>query len=686
MDEQHKLTDGLDAVYEDGVLKPLVALKLPDNARLQLRLSKAEQPPAAVPDDALPETAPSQSRTRLNPFAVHSRLLYAVLLVSLLVGGLMRLTHLNWDQNAHYHPDERWITMVTGSMKLPESVSQFLTPRLSPLNPYYDSVDHHQRNFAYGTLPVYLTSTTAWLLSFINPKWNGYDYLPIIGRALSGLLDTGAILLVFLLGRRLWGEAVGALGALFYALTVLSIQHSHFYTTDITLNFFILLAIYCATEIVEKGDARSGLLTGAAAGMALASKFSAAPILAIIPIALLLRWFGFSLRATGKTLPRPSIKQCLVVLVAAGLGFFALNFLFQPYAYLDTQGLISSIKEQNKIIVTGEGEVPYTQQYLHTTPYFYFLNQILRWAMGWTLGLAGLLGWLMLIVQALKRRSPAAILLLAWMIPYFLIVGRFHAKFLRYVLPLLPFLALTASLLLVTIRNRWGASMSSDTSTLRYAPSALIGLVIFCTAFWAFAFMHIYSAPHPANQASAWINANVPTSARLLKEHWEEGLSGLKQGFLVPPVVPELPMYEPDEARKLAILEKLLSENDYIVFYSNRLYGTIPRLPERYPMSRRYYELLMSGKLGFELVHFSDAYPRFAGVAFVEDTFSRPDLPMPAPLAAYKPAPLTINGGFADESFTAYDHPLVLVFKKTRPVTAREIDTALRPYLPPDRR
>lgn len=618
-----------------------------------------------------PTTAARQ--TFLASLLPTDKLALIVLCAALLLGAVLRLYGLNWDQSAHYHPDERWITMITESIGWPAGVDEFLDPQRSPLNPYYDLAAKRPRNFAYGTLPVYLTGVIAWMLGRFNETWVAYDYIPLIGRALSGFLDVGAILLVFLLGRRLFGEWVGAFGALFYALTVLSIQHSHFYTTDITLNFFILLTIFCATEIIRAPGARNGFLTGAAIGLALASKFSAAPAVAVVPVALLLCWFAPK---------RASFAQLARVAAASLAGFFLLHFLFQPYAYLDFPGLINSINEQNAIIVTGEGQVPYTRQYIDTTPYLYFIEQILRWAMGWPLGLAGLAGWALLIWMAVKRRNAGAILLLTWMVPYFLITGRFHAKFLRYVLPLLPFLALSAALFLGYLREQFARMSGVQKSPWRYLPNAFTALVTISALVWALAFFSIYTAPHPANQAAAWINRHVPAGATLLKEHWEEGLMGLGAKYKLPPQVAELPMYDADTSAKLQLIKQLLLTGDYIVFYSNRLYGTVPRLADRYPMSRRYYELLFSGKLGYELVHFSAAHPRFAGIAFYEDTFSRPDLPVPTPLAAYQPAPLTINGGFADESFTAYDHPLVMVFKKARPLSDAEIDAALRPFLP----
>ena len=36
----------------------------------------------------------------------------------LIVGALLRLTNLNWDDFTHIHPDERFLTMVTAAISL----------------------------------------------------------------------------------------------------------------------------------------------------------------------------------------------------------------------------------------------------------------------------------------------------------------------------------------------------------------------------------------------------------------------------------------------------------------------------------------------------------------------------------------------------------------------------------------
>jgi len=104
-------------------------------------------------------------------------------------------------------------------------------------------------------------------------------------------------------------------------------------------------------------------------------------------------------------------------------------------------------------------------------------------------------------------------------------------------------------------------------------------------------------------------------------------------------VMIQMEPYWEDVPEKREALLGWLDQTDYIILSSNRLYGSIPRLPERYPMTTRYYEMLFSGELGYEKVAEFTSRPRLFGVEIADDN--------------------------ADESFTVYDHPKVTVFRKT---------------------
>ncbi len=97
--------------------------------------------------------------------------------------------------------------------------------------------------------------------------------------------------------------------------------------------------------------------------------------------------------------------------------------------------------------------------------------------------------------------------------------------------------------------------------------------------------------------------------------------------------------YEDDNPDKLNWMVDNLTQADYIVLSSNRLYDWIPRLPGRYPLTSRYYKLLFSGKLGFEPIKEFTSYPTLLGIQLPDQA--------------------------AEESFSVFDHPRVQIFQKT---------------------
>jgi YYY domain-containing protein len=213
------------------------------------------------------------------------------------------------------------------------------------------------------------------------------------------------------------------------------------------------------------------------------------------------------------------------------------------------------------------------------------------------------------------------------------------------------------------------SSILSSLSILQLVSGIVVVSSIFSSIFYSLAFVSIYSRPHTWLEASRWIYTHVPDGSTIATEHWDDDL---------PKPLPEagqnsgahgyhnltLPMYEPDTLHKYALLKDILSQADYIILASNRLYRTIPRLPQRYPISTRYYELLFAEELGFRLEKVFTSYP---GLPF--------DNPSTLPRAGLKtPLGWTIVDDDADESFTVYDHPKPLVFKKERELSDGELD------------
>ncbi len=585
------------------------------------------------------------------------------LIIALSLG--LRLYGIDWDQGGLFHPDERAIFMKVDQLALPspQNLGDFFNVDESPVNP---------RWFPYGSFPLYLLKFGTNPFSILGDNLDVFE-MRFLGRALSAIFDTATVLMVFLLGSRLYGKRVGLLAAAFVGLAVIHIQNSHFYTTDVILAFFVVLTLFFAVRVMEKGDRKNLVLMGLFMGLALATKASAAPLLLAVALAPALHHFAgedqtISLNADSYSTER--FKRTAKDIFIALAPMIMIFFIVQPYAFLDWGRFFGDVGEQSDM-VRRILDYPYTRQYIDTTPYLYHIRQLTVWGLGPLLGVVAWGGFLFTFIVGVARRHRRDLLLLSWVVPYFLIVGSFDVKFLRYLLPLTPILAIMGARMLFSAVD-WVKGKGFTRLSYRWVYAA-IALVLLSSFLYSLAYANIYSTPHPAQRLSQWIRGNVPQGSVILQEHWEEPLRKLG-GY----TVEKLNLYDPDNEAKVDHIVGRLKEGDYIAFYSNRLYATIPRLPQRYPITSRYYQLLFSGRLGFELVHFETSYPSLLGLTLVDETFGRGGLPTPKPLDSFEPSTVSLNWGVADESFTVYDHPKSMIFKKVRELDESELRALLQ--------
>ncbi|MGC9358104.1 MAG: DUF2298 domain-containing protein, partial [Anaerolineae bacterium] len=136
-------------------------------------------------------------------------------------------------------------------------------------------------------------------------------------------------------------------------------------------------------------------------------------------------------------------------------------------------------------------------------------------------------------------------------------------------------------------------------------------------------------------------------------------------------------LYDNDTPAKRDLLLKWLEEVDYIVLSSNRLYASIPRLPRRYPLTTTYYRALFDGSLGFDLAAEFVAFPALGSCEFPDQ-----EAPFDLPRARYtNRRPCSISLPPAEEAFSVYDHPRVLIFAKTQDYSRVRAEELLAPSL-----
>jgi hypothetical protein len=657
----------------------------------------------------------------------------------------LRLRGIDWDGLYHLHPDERYIVWVGTTVELPSDWAIAFDPKQSTFNPFQWPPDARSagikveqgepRSFAYGHWPLYLGVAVTHLLAngeawaselpegwtLVRDLLNGpgrieYDHMLLVGRALAALSDTVTVALVFLIGRQVYSTWVGLLAAAFVGLAVLHIQNAHFFVTDPFLTTAVVAALYWMVRRIQGGGWREGLTAGSLVGLAVGAKFSA--VLLVVPLAVALLWHrdvppagGGSgrlrrLRRWWRWLRRPLAEMAAALIVGA-LVFAVTN----PFALLDDtcedavggfkiplinrsvppvtvhSCYLENIGTQGAM-VRGGTHIPFTYQYIGTAPYLYYLDQMFRWGLGPGLALVGFGGFVWAVARMIRRRQEVRsgeMALLAWTVPFFLVTGSFEVKFLRYLLPLTPFLAIYGAAMLSA---GWRGGRESSVAQARdRLPGRLVaGGTLGLTFLWAVAFVGMYRAgEHPWVAASYWIDEHVPDGSTLVTEHWDyalpvriRGLSGDYKSVELEWFYVEDRLGREKDRVELETALSQLAGGDYLILASNRLYGVIPRLADRFPEGAAYYGLLFSGELGWELVHWSGRYPELNGWVLADDTLSRPGLPTPGPLSRWEPGAVTLVLGAADESYTVYDHPLVLIFENRARLSADEMGALVR--------
>ncbi|MCC6385824.1 MAG: glycosyltransferase family 39 protein [Dehalococcoidia bacterium] len=607
------------------------------------------------------------------------------LAVIVVVGAALRFQGLGWDQPAganvplQMHPDERFLSIVTDKIEWPSSVGEYFNTGTSPLNPY-NAPD--TPSFVYGTVPIFVAkAVSTWAGDDAAGPGNGYDTTVVWGRRLTAAIDTATILVVAGIATVLFGRRAGLLAALLYALAVLPAQLSHFWAADPYLVFFGALTTLFALLFVRVRSDRLAWLTGAAMGaamgLAMASKVNALLFYPVIPAAALIRIgirdvprLGLTWRGS-RAIGGHWMTDISVVCFATAVAIFAFR-VAQPYAFTGPGFWGMSINPYWKTDVfegewmrqKGEINFPPFVQFAGRSPILYPLENMLRYGLGPGLGIAA---WVSTAVGGLlifRKRDLAFVLPVSLAAGIFGVQGIRFVTYLRYFAPAYPLLCVMAGwgcanllrwatqggltqLVLPRVAGRRAPAIPAR--WLRVAAGGAFAVVVLSTAWWAIAFQNVYSSEHPRIAASRWIYENIPAGSRITTELWDDSIPYAIPGQAFAYQLVETTPYDTDSLQKVRDLvvgrtqpapaSVGLAGADYVAITSNRVRGSVPRLEREYPATIRYYQLLESGELGFDLVAHFEVRPSFLGI--------------------------TYDDSAAEESFTVYDHPEVWIYKKS---------------------
>ena len=350
------------------------------------------------------------------------------------------------------------------------------------LNPHY---------FNYPTFPFYLSSLLYFVAFLATQAMGGaeslaefvaYRYLVdgrdllAITRGFHTLLSTATVAVVAALGRRLYGDRVGLLAALFLTVSPLAVRFAHLAITDTPATFWTTAALWLAVRARQEGGTAAYLLAGLSTGLAAACKYPAAAVAAPVVIALV----------AG----RPAPWRQLLVWAVAALATFSVA---TPYVWLDLPAFLAHFSDMARThLLSGSGaNVPAWRAHLTRTLPF-------------SAGLAGSLAVVVALAWCLRARRWQDWLVVTAVAAFAAALAVAASAFLRYALPLAPLLALLMARV-VALANARRVVFAGLTVGLVAEP-----------LYTSLQTRYLLSGADTRTEAALWIAARAPAGAQIV--------------------------------------------------------------------------------------------------------------------------------------------------------------------------
>lgn len=430
------------------------------------------------------------NRLRKDTSRGQSVWLYALAGIVVLAAAL-RLWGINFGLPFTYHVDEP--TYVSAAVNLGAgNVGRQLNPPVLPNLLFLE----------YGA--YYVLARVSGHISSIAEFEKIYRLDPsvffLLGRlttAFMGILNVG---IIYLVGRRASDQLTGLLSALFLALSFLHVRDSHFAVPDVLMTMLVTISVLFCLLALRKANRRNLCLSAFFAGIAIASKWSAWPV--ILPLGYVFVARRHEISENHGTARFVSSVALALVFLLAGFVLPAFQVFLKPGDYL---------AYANAELQSGaSGGFGIWQ--IDTVPGYAFYASTLWYGIGAILLIFAITGLLRRVWLSLATRDEASILLVLFPLAYYAIMGATRHYFVRYALPLVPFLAVFAAEIMITIKiwfdSRWRRSGWMVLAALVFVAAA-------APLINSLRFDFLLTQTDTRTIAKKWIEANIPAGSKI---------------------------------------------------------------------------------------------------------------------------------------------------------------------------
>jgi len=426
-----------------------------------------------------------------------------LLVLILVVAAVARLHEIDFGLPLKEHPDE------------PEIVAKPLRMLREGLNPRYFV---YPSLYFYSLCVVYETcfnwqELTDLLLPTLPTGHEEIFTIYLLGRMTTAAFGLLTVLLLFPVGKRLYGRAsTGLFAALFLALFTTHIHNSMYITTDVPVAFFALLSFYLAVRAHDSGlFAPWALLSALVAGLTASTKYNGASVL-VAPALVVFFFFLDEIRS--KTKDGGWIASLFRLIwrgLAMTLVFLAGFIIGTPYSVLDFDTFWGAVVWDYSHYAGGHAGA------MGSGNFWFYLSYLAHDGMGYGLFALGILGVVLMILS--RRRKD--LLYLVFTLVYFIEISVFTVRFNRNLCPIVPLLALYAAVAIdyIVCRLRGGEVPSPARRRLSWIVPAIICVLVLWYPVSNRISEELKSGlPHSKVMATEWFEANIPPGATVAFE------------------------------------------------------------------------------------------------------------------------------------------------------------------------
>jgi hypothetical protein len=255
----------------------------------------------------------------------------------------------------------------------------------------------------------------------------------LLARGLSVVCSLLALVALYLLVRKVRERRIAVLACFFLALCFLDVRHAHFAKMYTLLTLLVLICVYLSLIYARRGDQGFLIASGIVCGVIIGLRFSLSPI-GLVPLAaIVLRIIGDD--RSGRVKRFLSRMGHLVWAVPLGI------LIGAPALIFNTQYSLRRIGIWAHHAVATEGFLGFQ---FTTMPTWQLYAYLLRIAWGMPLVLLMLLGLIRVLVRHRREDLHLFLFPVSYLI-VLLLASSASSAFARYVVPILPFLALLAA-------------------------------------------------------------------------------------------------------------------------------------------------------------------------------------------------------------------------------------------------